>query len=57
VLFATLLPLDEVRDSAVAFEVVEIEAEDLAHLMDRHRSDDSGIVDLNSRDSVLKYES
>jgi len=43
-------------DTRVTLEVVQIEAEDRVHLMNDHCGNDSGIVDLNSRDSVPKDE-
>src|SRR5450759_3003192 len=43
-------------DCRVALEVGEVETEDRAHLVNTHRSNDSGIVDLNPGDSVLKHE-
>ena len=42
-------------NAGVTLEVVKIESEDLAHLMNVHRSNDSSIVDLNAGDTVLKY--
>ena len=43
-------------NAGVTLEVVKIESEDLAHLMNVHRSNDSSIVDLNAGDTVLKYK-
>jgi hypothetical protein len=35
-------------DVRITLEVVEVEAEDPIHSMNAHRSDDSGIMDLDS---------
>ena len=42
------------RDACVTPEVVEIKAEDLIHLMNGHRRNNPGIVDLNPGDPVIE---
>jgi hypothetical protein len=43
-------------DTGITLEIVSIEAEDLAYLLHHHCRNDSGIVDLNSRYSVVKHK-
>ena len=44
------------RDVFVALEIVEVESQDPRHLVNAHRRNDSSIVNLNPRDSILKHE-
>jgi hypothetical protein len=44
------------RDVLVALEIVEVESQDLRHLVNAHRGNDSSIVNLDPGDSMLKHE-
>src|SRR5438552_4145009 len=43
-------------NASVPLEIVEIEAQDLVHLVHHHRCNDSVIVDLNPGDPVIKHK-
>src|ERR1035438_5088922 len=44
------------RDVFVALEIVEVESQNLGHLMNAHSGNDSSVVNLDPGDSMLKHE-